>query len=129
MGARFNNASEKILVLMHVSFRKLRCAWCFTLRIALLILFPFFLSFFFSLCSWCAWSLSVCVVCLPVPAYSTRSGMADAEQAPVDFATAPALAIPLALARANRSLAQVDVFEINEAFAAVALANMKVCGV
>lgn len=46
-------------------------------------------------------------------------------QEPERFTTAPALAIPRALARAGLSNDQVDFFEVNEAFAVVALANMK----
>jgi acetyl-CoA C-acetyltransferase len=48
---------------------------------------------------------------------------ADAQQAPEWFTTAPSKAIPLALSRANLSSADVDFFEINEAFAVVSLAN------
>jgi len=50
---------------------------------------------------------------------------ADAEQAPVEFTTAPAAAIPKALKRAGLSIKNVDCFEINEAFSVVALANMQ----
>lgn len=53
------------------------------------------------------------------------TGFGDAEQAPVDFTTAPALAVPVALQRAGLSAKDVDLHEINEAFAVVALANMK----
>lgn len=52
-------------------------------------------------------------------------GYADASQEPRAFTTSPALAIPKALARAQLALDQVDFFEINEAFAVVACANMK----
>jgi acetyl-CoA C-acetyltransferase len=48
---------------------------------------------------------------------------ADAQQAPEWFTTAPAKAIPLALQRAGISLAEVDFFEINEAFSVVSIAN------
>lgn len=54
-----------------------------------------------------------------------KTGFGDAEQAPVDFTTAPALAVPVALKRAGLSAKDVDLHEINEAFAVVALANMK----
>lgn len=50
---------------------------------------------------------------------------ADAETKPVKFTTAPALAIPKALARCAVSMDDVDVLEINEAFSVVAEANMK----
>lgn len=50
---------------------------------------------------------------------------ADAQQAPEYFTTAPAQAIPRALANAGLSVSDVDFFEINEAFSVVALANNK----
>jgi len=53
-------------------------------------------------------------------------GYADAAQAPEWFTTSPALAIPKALAHANLNIEQVDFFEINEAYAAVALANQQI---
>jgi len=51
---------------------------------------------------------------------------ADAQRAPIEFPIAPADAIPLALKRAGLTVDDVDFFEINEAFSAVALANMKI---
>ncbi|EDM34445.1 acetyl-CoA acetyltransferase [Pedobacter sp. BAL39] len=53
-------------------------------------------------------------------------GYADAQQAPEWFTTAPAKAIPLALEKAGKTLADVDFFEINEAFSVVSLANNKI---
>ena len=50
-------------------------------------------------------------------------GFADAAQDPLWFTTSPALAIPKAMERAGVSKDEVDFFEINEAFAAVAIAN------
>jgi acetyl-CoA C-acetyltransferase len=47
-------------------------------------------------------------------------------QDPVEFTTAPSDAIPRALSNARVSLKDIDYHEINEAFAVVALANMKV---
>jgi acetyl-CoA C-acetyltransferase len=52
-------------------------------------------------------------------------GYGDAEQEPRDFTTAPALAIPRALFHAHVPQEEIDLFEINEAFSVVALANMK----
>lgn len=52
-------------------------------------------------------------------------GFADAATDPLWFTTAPALAIPKALAHAGLSPEDVDFYEINEAFSAVALANQK----
>lgn len=52
-------------------------------------------------------------------------GYADASQDPEWFTTTPSKAIPKALQRAGKTLEDVDFFEINEAFAVVALANMK----
>lgn len=48
---------------------------------------------------------------------------ADAQQAPEWFTTAPAKAMPKAISKAGLTLADVDYFEINEAFSAVAIAN------
>ena len=50
---------------------------------------------------------------------------ADAAKKPSHFTIAPASAIPKALERAGVNMNEVDLMEINEAFAAVALANMK----
>lgn len=49
-------------------------------------------------------------------------------QAPEWFTTAPAGAIEKALSRAGLSAADIDLFEINEAFAVVALANNQMLG-
>jgi acetyl-CoA C-acetyltransferase len=54
---------------------------------------------------------------------------ADAAQEPKWFTTAPAKALPKALAKANLSLDDVDFFELNEAFAVVGLANMKLLNI
>ncbi len=53
---------------------------------------------------------------------------ADAAQEPKWFTTAPAKALPKALDKADLSLGDIDYFEFNEAFAVVALANMKLLG-
>jgi len=52
-------------------------------------------------------------------------GFADASQEPEWFTTTPSKAIPKALNKANVKIEDVDLFEINEAFSVVALANMK----
>jgi acetyl-CoA C-acetyltransferase len=51
---------------------------------------------------------------------------ADAAQAPEWFTTAPSIAINKALKQANLLINDIDVFEINEAYAAVVLANQKI---
>ncbi|QIW96345.1 hypothetical protein AMS68_001863 [Peltaster fructicola] len=56
-------------------------------------------------------------------------GWGDAAHNPSKFTTAPALAIPKALKHAGVSAEQIDVYEINEAFSVVALANMKLLGI
>nr|AFI23434.1 thiolase II [Betula platyphylla] len=56
------------------------------------------------------------------------TGYADAAQAPEFFTTAPALAIPKAISKAGLEPSQIDFYEINEAFAVVALANQKLLG-
>lgn len=53
---------------------------------------------------------------------------ADAAHEPEWFTTAPSLAIPKALAKANMSTADVDFWELNEAFSVVGLANTKILG-
>lgn len=50
---------------------------------------------------------------------------ADAEQAPDWFTTTPSIAIPLAVKKAGKIMSDVDIFEINEAFAVVSLANIQ----
>lgn len=50
-------------------------------------------------------------------------GYADAEQSPEWFTTSPSLAIPKALEKAGITADQVDYWEINEAFAVVAIEN------
>jgi acetyl-CoA C-acetyltransferase len=54
---------------------------------------------------------------------------ADAAREPEWFTIAPTDAIQKALRKANLSINQIDAFEINEAFAAVALANQKLLGI
>jgi acetyl-CoA C-acetyltransferase len=53
---------------------------------------------------------------------------AQAAQAPEWFTTAPAVAIERALARAQLAARDIDLWEINEAFAVVALANNQLLG-
>lgn len=55
-------------------------------------------------------------------------GFGDAAQEPIWFTTAPSLAIPRALAHAGVDQNDVDFWEINEAFSAVALANQEKLG-
>ncbi|WBL24074.1 acetyl-CoA C-acyltransferase [Zunongwangia sp. HGR-M22] len=58
----------------------------------------------------------------------TIKSFADAAQEPKWFTTAPAKALPKALAKAGVSQDQIDFFEFNEAFSVVGLANMKILG-
>ncbi len=53
---------------------------------------------------------------------------ADAAQEPKWFTTAPAKALPKALAKADLALDQIDFYELNEAFSVVGLANIKILG-
>ena len=57
---------------------------------------------------------------------ATIKSYADAAHEPEWFTTAPAKALPKALAKAGLSQTDVDFFELNEAFSVVALANMKI---
>jgi acetyl-CoA C-acetyltransferase len=50
---------------------------------------------------------------------------ADAEHAPEWFTTAPSVALPKALAKANLTTSDVQYFELNEAFSVVGLVNMQ----
>jgi acetyl-CoA C-acetyltransferase len=52
----------------------------------------------------------------------------SAEKAPEWFTTAPSDAIPVALKRAGLTISDIDLFEINEAFAVVAMANNQILG-
>lgn len=60
-----------------------------------------------------------------IAALARIRGFGDAAQAPVDFTTTPSLAVPVALRNAGIDESDVDYHEINEAFAVVALANMR----
>jgi acetyl-CoA C-acetyltransferase len=53
---------------------------------------------------------------------------ADAAQAPEWFTTAPSKAIPIALSKAGMTTADVDFWELNEAFSVVGIANTKLLG-
>lgn len=53
-------------------------------------------------------------------------GFADAAQAPEWFTTTPSKALPIAAAKAGVRLEDVDLFEINEAFSVVAIANNQI---
>lgn len=50
---------------------------------------------------------------------------ADAEQAPEWFTTTPSLAVPKAVDKAGLKMADIDFWELNEAFAVVGIENMK----
>jgi len=55
-------------------------------------------------------------------------GWGEAAQAPARFTTAPSLAIPVALRAAGVVQAEIDLYEINEAFSVVVRANEKLLG-
>jgi len=55
-------------------------------------------------------------------------GFADVAQDPIWFTTSPSLAIPKALRSAGLAANDIDFYEINEAFAAVAIANQRELG-
>lgn len=56
-------------------------------------------------------------------------GYADAAHEPKWFTTAPAKALPKALAKASIAIDAVDYFELNEAFAVVGLVNTKILNI
>ena len=53
---------------------------------------------------------------------------ADGEREPIDFGIAPSIAVRKALSLASLGVEDIDLWEINEAFAAVVLANAKLLG-
>ena len=53
---------------------------------------------------------------------------ADAAQEPEWFTTAPAKAVPIAVAKAGLEMNEVDYWELNEAFSVVGLANVQKLG-
>jgi acetyl-CoA C-acetyltransferase len=53
---------------------------------------------------------------------------ADAAQEPEWFTTAPAKALPVAIAKAGLTTNDIDYFELNEAFSVVGLANIQILG-
>ena len=59
---------------------------------------------------------------------ATIRSYADAAQEPKWFTTAPAKALPIALAKAGVTQDEIDFFEFNEAFSVVGLANIKILG-
>ena len=65
---------------------------------------------------------------LGLTALAVIRSYADAAQEPKWFTTAPAKALPKALAKAGVTQDEIDYFEFNEAFSVVGLANMKILG-
>ena len=65
---------------------------------------------------------------LGIKPLATIRGYADASQEPEWFTTAPAKALPKALAKAGVNPEDVDFYELNEAFSVVGLANIKLLG-
>ena len=56
-------------------------------------------------------------------------GYADASVEPSQFTIAPSVAIPKSLSRSGITIESVDLFELNEAFSVVAIANCKILGI
>ena len=56
-------------------------------------------------------------------------GYADAEQAPELFTTTPSIAVPKAIAKAGLTIDQIDLFELNEAFSVVGIANTQLLNI
>ncbi|NWX95728.1 THILA acetyltransferase, partial [Nothoprocta ornata] len=57
------------------------------------------------------------------------AAFADAAVAPIDFPIAPAYAVPKILSAAGLKKEDIAMWEINEAFSVVVLANMKMLGI
>ena len=60
-----------------------------------------------------------------MPSYVTHAGFADAACAPIDFCTAPVAAMTKVLSMCGLKKEDISLFEINEAFSVVPLANIK----
>jgi len=56
-------------------------------------------------------------------------GFADAETKPIEFPIAPALAVEKVLAQCKLNVGDIDLWEFNEAFSVVPLANAKILGI
>ena len=56
-------------------------------------------------------------------------GYADAAQDPKWFTTSPAKAVPIVLNKSKLNIDDIDLFEFNEAFSVVGLANMKILNI
>ena len=54
---------------------------------------------------------------------------ADAGVSPIDFPAAPTKALPIALQKANLNIADISLFELNEAFSVVVRIAEKVCNI
>ena len=54
---------------------------------------------------------------------------ADAGVTPIDFPEAPTKALPIALQKANLTIADISLFELNEAFSVVVRIAEKVCNI
>ncbi|MGB1449075.1 MAG: acetyl-CoA C-acyltransferase [Flavobacteriaceae bacterium] len=63
---------------------------------------------------------------LGIQPLATIESYADSAHEPQWFTTAPAKALPKALAKAGLHQEEVELFELNEAFAVVGIANMKI---
>lgn len=61
----------------------------------------------------------------PLPGPFSPPGFADAALAPIDFPTAPVAAMSKVLELCELTKDDISMFEINEAFSVVALANIK----
>lgn len=66
---------------------------------------------------------------LKAPVLATVRAYGSAARKPVEFTTAPADVIPKVLAKAGLGLGDIDLFEVNEAFAVVNLAVNKILGI
>ena len=66
---------------------------------------------------------------LGLPALATVRSWASVGVDPAETGLSPVRAIPKALARAGMSLADVDLFEINEAFASMCVATVELLGI
>lgn len=60
---------------------------------------------------------------------NASTAWADAGVEPIDFPEAPTKALPIALQKANLTIADISLFELNEAFSVVVRIAEKICNI
>ena len=80
------------------------------------------------LCVFAHVCLHVCACCVSTTPLSL-SGFGDAAVQPIDFPVAPAAAVPKVLSSCGLTKEDITMWEVNEAFSVVVLANIKILNI